>query len=742
MNIRKVISWLVITIMAILQLSFLSCGNPPADVIIQKSGQSALIFVGENSLFNNNNNPMKSNVDEYFPGSDLYYISPIAPGAKVVNLTSQYTREGQNRADRYGHAADPEISFDGKKVLFSMRKNRNSSWHLYEMNVDGSELIQLTDQSVGHDMDPAYLPNGQIIFTSTRSQIVDEYERRQSPLLHVADRATDGTLINIRQISFNQSHETNPIVHSSGKIYFSRWEHLGDPNKFSVFTINPDGTRLFVLYGNHFPSESGARVYLDPRELADGGIVCTLMERNSPFEGGAIAIKDLTKADSDLEIITPQGVPFNNTNRDTEALYRSPHPIFDYRNGKTEKLIVSISAIPVENGDGETVDYGLWYMSKKGGDPKFIYNNPDLNDIDAVPVAQRKDLPGGIPQVILSEGHIQTALASNQTSGTFFDGNVYDRDPEDRFLRPDANFLNKDGSTGQAKYVRVLAAVSLPRDGNRRGGEIGNTNLEKQRIVGYGNIRSDGSFSIDVPANLSVHLQTVDENGMMLVNQRSWTQVMPGEKRLCTGCHDSHNRDKIIQQISIQADDRVTFNGAPYMSGFHNAENSMQHSAVAADTIDFFDRTNQSKTSTIQHILDNRCISCHNPDNAAGGLNLQMSNQDRTISSDENGNSTTSVYERLTDNENYRTERSNNINYVTDDGARLSPLMWVMHNRQLNRSMEDGNIDYRETSYDHTQLWYSDNNGLIDPFHPLNADLLKLIEWIDMGTQYSNSVSP
>ena len=92
--------------------------------------------------------------------------------------------------------------------------------------------------------DPTYLPNGQIMFTSTRSGIVDEYERRDSPLLRVADRDANGRLVNVRQISFNQSHDTNPIVHSSGKIFYSRWEHLGNPNKFPLFVINPDGTRI------------------------------------------------------------------------------------------------------------------------------------------------------------------------------------------------------------------------------------------------------------------------------------------------------------------------------------------------------------------------------------------------------------------------------------------------------------------------------------------------------------------
>lgn len=713
-----------------------SCGKSPGDVILKESGQAALVFVEENSIVNNKSNAMKSNVDEYYPGSDIYILDPISQKTEPKNLTRQYTQNPNLRENDYGHAADPEISYDGKKILFSMKENRRKRWNLYEMNIDGSNLNQLTDDNdPGDDMDPIYLPNGQIMFTSTRPQIVDEYERRQSPLLHVGD-VVNGTLQNIRRVSFNQSFDTNPIVQSSGKIIFSRWEHLGDPNKFSIFVMNPDGTRLFVLFGNHFPQQSGSRVYLDPRELGDGGIVCTLMERTSPFEGGAIVIKDLSEGDDKYKIITPENVPFNNTSHPTAALYRSPVPIYD--NGK-ERIIVSISTNPVEAGNRNNagkVNYGLWIMDKDGNNKQFIFNSADYNDIDAVPVLPRDELPAGVPQVIKSDDYVQQAMANKETMGTFFDGNVYDRSKSDGLFRPDKNVINSDGSTGQAKYVRVLAAVSLPRDNSKRGGEIGNTNLEKQRVVGYGNIRSDGSFSIKVPANLSVHLQTLDENGMMLVSQRSWTQVMPGEKRLCTGCHDSHDRDKIINQLDVQTDDRVENNatGVFYKSGFDNPDNVLTNSATRNDTIDFFDRTNQNKNNTIQAVFNARCISCHYAGASNTTLSLQMVSSDYAVSADENGNAITSVYETLTDGNHY----GNNMDYVTDNGARQSPLMWIMYNRRLT---SDNNSDFTVPSYDHTQIWIKDGNGHVDPFDPANKDLLKMIEWIDMGTQYSNNVT-
>ena len=722
----------------------LSCGDSPADEIFNKSGPSGIIFVREPSQNDPGRNPMESNANESFPGTDLYLLSPISTQGDLHNLTEQYTRAGQTDSRRYGMACDPEISYDGRKVLFSMRKNTNERWRIYEMNVDGTNLVQLTNDnrqlpadlsnaSQVDDMDPQYLPNGQVMFTSTRSGILDEYERRQSPLLRVGDRLSNGTLGNIRQVSFNQSHDTNPIVMSSGKVVFSRWEHLGGPNKFPLFVMNPDGSRLFVFYGNHSPSQSGSRVFLEPRELSDGGLVCSVMERNSPFEGGAIALIDISKSDDNLTWVTPTTAPFNNTGRSTSALYKTPYPILD---GNDEKILFAMSPIPIDNGSNDrTADYGIYVMDKDGNNVKLLYNDPAYNEYDAVPVAKREDLPGGVPRVIPMDPNVAEGLANGDQTGIFFDGNVYDRATTDGQTRPDANFQNDDGSTGQARFLRVLEAVPLPRGGNT---QIGNTEFEKQRVVGYAPIRSDGSFAVRVPANRSLHMQTLDQNGMMLVNQLTWVQVMPGERRLCTGCHDSHNRDRVINDFHVEATGAIsnTALSRVYDAGFQNANDVMAHPAARTDTVDFFTHAAPNRQNAVQAILDNRCASCHGASSPAGGLRL-LTVSDSTGRAVRSGDGTTPIYQTLAENNAYRTAQNQNIELVTSSGSRNSPLLWVLYNRQLNRT---DNRDFRSVSYDHRDLWTREGNGFIDVFRPENHDLLSLIEWVDAGIQFTNTV--
>src|SRR5262245_17653830 len=68
-------------------------------------------------------------------GRNLYALVPARPDGKLTRLTHL----------KSGAVFKPEPSFDGKKVLFAMRRDGEDWFHLYEVNVDGSGLRQLTD---------------------------------------------------------------------------------------------------------------------------------------------------------------------------------------------------------------------------------------------------------------------------------------------------------------------------------------------------------------------------------------------------------------------------------------------------------------------------------------------------------------------------------------------------------------------------------------------------------------------
>ena len=92
----------------------------------------------------------------------------FTPGAKLMLLNTKTGDSEEILSTESGIIRDPEVSFDGTKILFSYRKNAGDDYHIYEINADGSNLKQLTFASGVSDIDPLYLPNNQIIFSSTR----------------------------------------------------------------------------------------------------------------------------------------------------------------------------------------------------------------------------------------------------------------------------------------------------------------------------------------------------------------------------------------------------------------------------------------------------------------------------------------------------------------------------------------------------------------------------------------------
>jgi hypothetical protein len=741
-----------------------SCLQPADEIATKNSGR--IVFVKEPSVGQNGNVAMAANPNEFYPGTDLYLLSPISPSGDLTNLTKEWTR-GAADPDRWGAAADPEVSFDGQSVVFSMRKANSTSWLLFELNLGSGNLTQLTDipgdcvtahaERECNDIDPAYVDETHVVFGSTRNRVEDEYERRLVPQLFIGELGgPGGRLKNVRQITFNQSHDQNPFVHSSGKIYFARWDHLGDPNKIPLFTVNMDGSGQFVLYGADETFSgmngmtSGQRCFLEARELSDGGIVSSLMERTSRFEGGAIAIIDLANFSSPPSIITPGSSPYNNTEKPAQGgLYKTPYPVND---GGEEKILVAKSARPAgADVPDPSVNFDLYVMDKNGGHLRLIHADPNYNDYDPVVIEPRRLRHVKYEEILNS--YVKKGLEDDAKTGMFFTANVYSR-MNDNHMKPDASYLNSDGTKGQAKYLRVLSAVSMP-DYGMRGGNLGRTEFEKQRVLGYADVRGDGSFSVEVPANTPLHLQTLDENGMMLVNQLQWINVMPGERRVCTGCHGLRENDKDIN--FLKADSTGPTEGVVrnlqnptlnYLSGFNNAQNVALHPRARTDTVDFYDLETYAynkkyptsvkapRTNTVQAVLDRKCNACHGAAVAAdSGGSLVLENVANSSLNDSQGIS--SVYRTLTRDSGYVTAKGGTtLAYATSDGARNSPLAWVMFNKQLGRN--DGL--YRAPRLDHSALWAKDAHGHIDPFADANADLLQLIEWMDMGLQFSNSV--
>ena len=161
--------------------------------------------------------------------------------------------------DREGAVRDPQVHYDARKILFSYRRGGTEQFHLYEINVDpstslragGTGLRQLTD-GIYDDMEPCYLPDGGIVFVSSRSKRWVQCWQVQVATLYRCD--ADGG--NIRPLSANVEMDNTPWVLPDGRLIYMRWEYVDRSQvKFHhLWTCNPDKPEGRVLLNGDYAS--------------------------------------------------------------------------------------------------------------------------------------------------------------------------------------------------------------------------------------------------------------------------------------------------------------------------------------------------------------------------------------------------------------------------------------------------------------------------------------------------------
>ncbi|MDH3265852.1 MAG: hypothetical protein OEM25_02695, partial [Gammaproteobacteria bacterium] len=347
-------------------------------------------------------------------GADLYYRDRASPSAESVNITGELTQ---------GLAAirDVEIAYDGSALVFAMRypfdpnldEEDLPTWNIWKYTFDGAVLERVIRSDltaeIGHDIMPKYLPDGRIIFSSTRqtrSQAVlldegkpgfpamDEDQNEYTFNLHVM--TDDGTGV-VEQVSYNQSHDLDPALLSNGQIVFSRWDHAGPNNDaVNLYRMNPDGSGLELLYGqqSHATGSNGDIIqFTQPRELADGRVMSLIRPFTDTEGGGELVAIDTPQY---LEITQPTSPNIGILNGPAQqdatinqvstvpgqpspgGRYASVYPIQD----GTNRLLVSwsqcrLQEILADDGDPATDDFTIVPCTADRIAQLFVQPDPD-----------------------------------------------------------------------------------------------------------------------------------------------------------------------------------------------------------------------------------------------------------------------------------------------------------------------------------------------------------------------------
>ena len=219
--------------------------------------------------------------DRFLPANGIY----------VYNLRTNEERPVVTAAAMpggKGFIGKISLSFDARKVLFDFRENPGAGFRIWEVGVDGTGLRQVSHPPADEaekvarwnpgwhtdDVHPNYLPDGKIIFSSTRSEhtvLCGGSSHLVAPTLHRMD--ADGS--SVESLSNSPVSEFCPVVLNDGRVMYHRWEYVDKGARVAktVWTMLPDGSKCQEVYG---VADDTTTIYMYPQPLPadDGRIVC------------------------------------------------------------------------------------------------------------------------------------------------------------------------------------------------------------------------------------------------------------------------------------------------------------------------------------------------------------------------------------------------------------------------------------------------------------------------------------
>ena len=446
---------------------------------------------------------------ELFQGGGALKTIDLAEGGRVATLVDVAE----------GVARDPDVHFDGRRIVFAMRRNVGEDYHIWQINADGTGLTQLTRAAGVSDFDPIYTPAGDVVFSSTREPKYNMCSRDIAANLFRME--ADGA--NIHQIGKNNLFDNHASLMPDGRILYARWEYVdrnfGDAH--GLWTVNPDGTNQAVYWGNNTTSPGAV---FNPQMIPGTQQVLCVFGPHHDRLWGALAIIDqrlgLDGQEPVVRTWPPEakgmvrsGGPFDCDEfaHRVKTKYEDPWPLSD------KYFLVSRMT-----GQGEQM--GIYLLDVFGNEVLLHTEGPGC--YDPMPLAERRRPPAMASMREFTSG-----------SGRFYVADVYQGSHMNGVAR------------GSVQYLRVVESPEKrhwsPGAWFGQGYTAPGMNwhsLENKRILGTVPVEPDGSAHFSVPAETFVYFQLLDENGMMVQSMRSGASVHVGETVGCVGCHDRRRR--------------------------------------------------------------------------------------------------------------------------------------------------------------------------------------------------------
>ena len=391
----------------------------------------------------------------------------------------------------FASAADPEVSFDGRSLLFAGRQADSDPWCVWEMELEGAAKPRKVTCGAAGARQPIYQPT---IYTITPKSVepwvqvafVGENPGERNEAGTAANTSlwsckTDGTAL--RRLTHNLSNDVDPVILPDGRMVYAGWlptsEKGGPEGRVPLLGVNLDGTDYQAYAG-----DQGLRVKQGPTSTTGGLVVFVEAESLAADGGGRLAAVERARPLHTHRSLTG----------DVDGVFRAPSALPDGR--------VLVSWRPAEGGI-----WGVYRFDPATGAREKAFADPRWHSIAARPVAPRP-----VPDARSS------VVREGDPTGQLYSIDVGITEP------------GRELPKGAAKTLRVVEGVPASRE-----------KPASRRLLGDVELAADGSYQVTIPANTPVQLELLDAGGQPL-RRSTWLWVRNHDSQGCVGCHEDPER--------------------------------------------------------------------------------------------------------------------------------------------------------------------------------------------------------
>ncbi len=516
-------------------------------------------------------------MNKYPAGGDIYVQDGLNP-------TDPHTPLLKDQLPK-GYPQDLDLWYDADRLTFSWAlKTRGDAQQIYEIGLDGQNLTQLTDSNE-QDVDPAYAPDGSVVFGSSRARagiMCGGGGHSQNNVYRVMPDTKE-----VLRLTYSPDDDAYPYVLNDGRVLYMRWDYQerGVDEIFSLWVTRPDGSASDGFYRVHINDKYIIQALKDAVPVPDSNMIVAMGSSHRAGNEGMVAIADPAKGINNplgIRSVTPQhsvvgrgigtlmrpveegGVPYIG------GYYVKPYPI-------TEKTFLVSS-----NYDMPTSANFQAYYIDAWGNKELLHRDKLMETVAVMPVRKRKK-PPILPNLRQEDKNYATVFVSD----------VYADLP--------------GVERGTIKEIRILEQLFWIS--GQRGGPLlfadtyrqsGGTGQGATRIIGTVPVAEDGSAFFEVPSDMPVYFQVVDKYHRGIQRMRTHVEFAPGEVRGCVGCHETRN-SAVTANANLKMPRRKPDRPTPPAWG---------------------DSTFISYTDMIQPIFEAKCIKCHGKNEPKGGIML------------------------------------------------------------------------------------------------------------------------